>query len=39
MKLFELLPCVDLPGQHGLAVVPSMEFAVKQVLSCLEQQS
>jgi hypothetical protein len=37
MRLFELLPYLDLPGQHSLAVAPPIDVAVKQALSHLEQ--
>ena len=38
MKLFELLPCVDLPGQHSLTVAPPIDLLVKQALACLERR-
>ena len=38
MKLFELLPCVDLPGNYSLAVTPPTSLAVKQALVRLEKQ-
>jgi len=38
MKLFELLPCVDLPGQHSLTVAPPIELMVKQALARLERR-
>jgi len=38
MKLFELLPCVDLPGNYSLTVTPPTSLAVKQALVRLEKQ-
>ena len=38
MKLFELLPCVDLPGQCSLTVAPPIDLLVKQALACLERR-
>ena len=38
MRLFELLPHLDLPGQRSLTVAPPIDVAVKQALSRLEQQ-
>ncbi len=38
MKLFELLPCVDLPGQRGLTVAPPIDLLVKQALARLERR-
>jgi len=32
MKLFELLPCVDLPGQRSLTIAPPIDLLVKQAL-------
>jgi len=29
MRLFGLLPCLDLPGQHSLTVAPPIDLAVK----------
>ena len=37
MKLFELLPCVDLPGQRSLTVAPPIDLMVKQALARLER--
>jgi hypothetical protein len=37
MRLFELLPHLDLPGQRSLTVAPPIDVAVKQALSRLEQ--
>ena len=39
MKLFELLPCVDLPGQRSLTVAPPIDLLVKQALARLERRS
>ena len=38
MKLFELLPCLDLPGQHSLTVTPPIDLAVRRALVRLEKQ-
>ena len=38
MKLFELLPCVDLPGQCSLTVAPPIDLLVKQALARLERR-
>ena len=38
MRLFELLPCLDLPGQHSLTVAPPIDLAVKHALARLERQ-
>jgi len=38
MRLFELLPCLDLPGQHSLTVAAPIELAVKRALARLERQ-
>jgi hypothetical protein len=38
MKLFELLPCVDLPGQRSLTVAPPIDLPVKQALARLERR-
>jgi len=38
MKLFELLPCVDLPGQRSLTVAPPIDLLVKQALARLERR-
>jgi len=38
MKLFELLPCVDLPGQSGLTIAPPIDLLVKQALARLERR-
>ena len=38
MKLFELLPCVDLPGQRGLTIAPPIDLLVKQALARLERR-
>ncbi len=38
MKLFELLPCVDLPGQRGLTIAPPIDLTVKQALARLERR-
>jgi hypothetical protein len=38
MKLFELLPCVDLPGQRGLTSAPPIDLMVKQALARLERR-
>jgi hypothetical protein len=38
MKLFELLPCVDLPGQRGLTMAPPLDLMVKQALARLERR-
>ena len=38
MKLFELLPCVDLPGQCSLTIAPPIDLIVKQALARLESQ-
>ena len=37
MRLFELVPHLDLPGQRSLTVAPPIDVAVKQALSRLEQ--
>ena len=37
MRLFELLPHLDLAGQRSLTVAPPIDLAVKQALSRLEQ--
>jgi hypothetical protein len=37
MRLFALLPHLDLPGQRSLPVAPPIDVAVKQALSHLEQ--
>jgi hypothetical protein len=39
MKLFELLPFLDLPGQRSLTVAPPIDLVVKQALARLEQRS
>ena len=36
MKLFELLPCVDLPGQRSLTIAPPIDLMVKQALCSRE---
>ena len=38
MRMFELLPCMDLPGQHSLTVTPPIDLAVSHALVCLDQQ-
>jgi hypothetical protein len=38
MKLFELLPCVDLPGQRSLTVATPIDLMVKQALARLERR-
>jgi hypothetical protein len=38
MKLFELLPCVDLPGQRSLTVAPPIDLLVKQAMARLERR-
>jgi hypothetical protein len=38
MKLFELLPCVDLPGQRSLTVGPPIDLMVKRALARLERR-
>jgi hypothetical protein len=38
MELFELLPCVDLPGQSGLTIAPPIDLVVKQALARLERR-
>ena len=38
MKLFELLPCVDLPGQRSLTIAPPIDLLVKQALARLERR-
>ena len=38
MKLFELLACVDLPGQRSLTVAPPIDLLVKQALARLERR-
>jgi len=38
MKLFELLPCLDLSGQHSLTVTPPIDLAVSHALARLDQQ-
>jgi hypothetical protein len=38
MKLFELLACVDLPGQRSLSVGPPIDLLVKQALARLERR-
>ena len=38
MKLFELLPCVDLPGQRSLTIAPPIDLMVKQALARLERR-
>jgi hypothetical protein len=38
MELFELLPCVDLPGQRSLTVAPPIDLLVKQALARLERR-
>jgi len=39
MRLFELLPCLDLPGQQSLTVAPPIDLAVKHALARLERQA
>jgi hypothetical protein len=38
MKLFELLPCVDLPGRSSLTIAPPTELLVKQAPARLERR-
>ena len=38
MKLFELLPFVDLPGQRSLTIAPPIDLLVKQALARLERR-
>jgi len=38
MRMFELLPCMDLPGQHSLTVTPPIDLAVSHALARLDQQ-
>ena len=38
MKLFELLPGMDLPGQRGLTSAPPIDLLVKQALARLERR-
>ena len=38
MKLFELLPCVDLPGQRSLSIAQPTDLMVKQALARLERR-